>query len=258
MKLQTKSALAVAVLVLIIAAVWAWSKRSPAYDKIAPSKGQIIEAVYGLGKIKSNQRYEVKLGVISTLKSRFVKEGQSVSKGQKLIELESGAQFNAPFAGLITSLGFYEGETVPPNLTVVRLENLQDRYLELSLEQESALRIKPGQIAKISFESLRGQTLSGRVTTLFPKDDEFIVHISVPKLDEHILPGMTADVAIEIGTIEGLLIPFKAIRNGIVQVERHSSTQKVKVEVGLVDGLSAEIKGQPFQEGDLVLIPKDK
>lgn len=68
---------------------------------------------------------------------------------------------------------------------------------------------------------------------------------------------MTADVSIEIGKIQGTLVPLKALRNGTLTVDRDGRIQKVKVEVGLVDGLSAEIKNSDLKPTDEILVPKE-
>jgi macrolide-specific efflux system membrane fusion protein len=228
-----------------------------AYESVHPQHGEITEAVYGLGKVKANHRFEVKLGVISTVKKVYVREGDFVQKGSKLIEFDTNALFRAPFDGTVTLISAFEGETATPQSVILRMENLKDRYIEISLEQQGALRIKRGMPAKVSFESLRGKVLQGKVVALFPKDDEFLAHVEAQDLEESVLPGMTADVSIEIGKIQNaLLIPVKALSNGTVLIRRNGSKQKVKVEVGHVDGLSAEIKGDSLRPDDEVLFIK--
>lgn len=226
------------------------------YLRLAPTTGDITEAIYGLGKVKSDQRYEVKVGVLSQIKKVSVKEGDFVHKDQLLLTAEQ-AHFRAPFAGTVTLISVYEGELASPQTVLVRVENLEDRYIELSLEQDASLRIQKNQKAKVSFESLRGKTMEATVTAIFPRGSEFVTRLDVANLDQKILPGMSADVSIEIGKIQGTLIPFKALRNGIVKIERDGKIQNLKVDVGLIDGLSAEIKGDTLKSTDLVLVPKD-
>lgn len=227
------------------------------YNRVNPLVGEITEAVYSLGKVKSNQRYEIKIGITSTIQKLFVHEGDNVLKDQNLLELDSKALFKAPFAGTVTLLSVNEGETVSPQMVLLKLENLKDRYIELTLEQEGALRIKKDQITKISFESLRGKVLSGKITSIFPKEDNFLANVEVSDLNDSVLPGMSADVAIEIGKITGTLVPLKAVRNGTLTIERDGKIQKIKVEVGLSDGISAEIKNSDLKQTDAVLVPKD-
>lgn len=228
-----------------------------AYETVHPQHGEITEAVYGLGKVKANHRFEVKLGVISTVKKVYVREGDFVEKGSKLIEFDTNALFRAPFDGTVTLISAYEGETATPQSIILRMENLKDRFIEISLEQQGALRIKRDMPAKVSFESLRGKVLHGKVVALFPKDDEFLAHVDVHDLDDSVLPGMTADVSIEIGKIpNALLVPVKALSNGTVLIRRNGRKQKIKVDVGHIDGLSAEITGDSLKPDDEVLVIK--
>ncbi|MGE4133648.1 MAG: efflux RND transporter periplasmic adaptor subunit, partial [Bdellovibrionales bacterium] len=227
-------------LLIVVLALGIRQYRARGYEWIHPRRGELTEAVYGLGKVKSNQKFEVKLGVISTVKHLYVKEGARVKKGDRLVQFDTNALFTAPFSGTVTWIVSYEGETVVPQATLLRMENLEDRYVEVSLEQEAAIRVKAGQKAKVSFESLRGQVLEGQVIALFPRQDEFIAQVSAPQLGPEVLPGMTADVSIEIGKIEGaLLVPLKAIAGGMITIKKNGKRSKKKIEIGHVDGLWA-------------------
>lgn len=225
---------------------------------IKPRTGTITEAIYGLGKVKSNHRFEVKLGILTTIKKLHVREGDLVRKNQHLIDLDSGVTIYSPIAGTVTLVSADDGETVLPQTPLIRVEDLQDRYLELSLEQSGILRIRKGQKALVSFESLRGEPLSGTVAALYPKEDEFIAHIEINNLQKNILPGMTADVSIEVGHVEGLLIPIKAVKNGLVSVRRNGRIEKVKIEIGLSDNLSVEVKSPNLSVHDDILVPKEE
>lgn len=251
--------IAILLILLIGAGIWAGKQylQNRNFTRVHPSEGEITEAIYGLGKVKSNQRFEVKIGILSPIRKVFVNEGDSVKKNQKLIEFDSNVVIYSPIAGTVTLVAAYEGETALPQVPVIRVEDLHDRYIELSLEQEAILRIKKDQTALVSFESLRNKLLKGKITTIFPKENEFIAEVTVADLDDNILPGMTADVSVEVGKIKGLLIPAKAVRNSFVSVARGRRIEKVKVEVGLSDSLSVEIKGDTLKPEDEILVPKE-
>lgn len=251
-----------ALVALVILAVLVYSGRvvyqRRSFNAVQPKRGELTEAVYGLGKFKSTHRFEVKLGVISTVKKLYVHEGDFVHQGDKLIEFESNGLFRAPFDGTVTLTANYDGETVVPQMTVLRLEDIRDRFIELSLEQEGALRVRRGQPARISLESVRGKVYKGVVRSLFSREDEFLAQIDVEGLDESVIPGMTADVTIEIGKIpDALLIPLKAVHNGTVLLRRDGKQLKVQVEVGHVDGLMAEVKGDVIRADDEILVKKE-
>jgi multidrug efflux pump subunit AcrA (membrane-fusion protein) len=254
--MSKKSVLTITALLLAVTiGTAAYYLRQRQYEIVHPKKGDLTEAVYGLGKVKSSKRFEAIVGVMSTVSRRFVNEGDAVKKGAPLIEFESHAVFRAPFPGTVTLAKLYEGETALPGIAVVRVEDLNNRYIEISLEQAAILRIKPGLKAKISFESQRGKIHDGVVTAIFPREDEFLVNVSIEDLDVNVLPGMSADVSIEVGTISNAtLIPVKAIQNGVVTVRKDGRWKKIKVEVGHVDGISAEVKGDALSPDDEIRI----
>lgn len=230
------------------------------YKLIHPVKGNVVEAIYGLGKVKTESRYEVKIGIMTTVEKLYAREGDDVVKGGNLIKFKDSGIFKAPFAGRVTLVNQYEMETVLPQTAVLRLEDILNRHIEVSLEQNGALRVKEGQEAKVIFESLRNQKYTGVVKSLFPRDDEFIAHILISNLPANVLPGMTADVAIVVGNKENVqLIPVSAIHNGFVTVKREGKRkQKIEVKVGTVDGQFAEILESPLELSDEILVRKDK
>ena len=240
------------VAILIVTTVW---KNKNRYVFVSPKKGEIIEAIYGMDKVKSHRSYDVKVGVMTKVKKVFVKEGQPVKKGDSLIQFTDSAVFKAPFAGTVTRVVYNEPETVLPQSTALTIQDLDHKYLDVSLDQEGALRVIKSQMAKILFESVRGERFNGAFEAIFPKDDEFITHIKVEGLGKNVLPGMTGDVAINVAKKENaLLIPLAGVSNGKVLIRRNDKKQKIAAKVGGVDGEWAEVLEGDIQDGDEVLI----
>ncbi len=229
------------------------------YIVIHPIQGPITEAVYGLGKVKSIYRYDVIIGVLSTVKNVFVDEGENVNQGKPLIQLQDGGVFRAPFTGTVTFVKYKVGEVALPQIPILRIEDLTNCYIELSLEQEAAMRVQKGQRAKVSFESIRNKILEGEVSAIFPREDEFLAHIRVDKLEKGVLPGMTADVSIEIGTVpDALLLPAKVIKNNYVFVKRDGRWVKEKIEIGRVDATHVQILGNKLKVDDEIRLQKGR
>lgn len=222
---------------------------------VHPKRGPIVEAVYGLGTVTSMQVYQLKMGVTASIKNVFVKEGEQVLAGAPLMSFSDGHIAPAPFSGIITEVPYHAGETVFANVALVTLINLSDRYVLVSLDQQGALRVHSGQGVKLSFESWRDKKFSGTVESVFPNKSEFLVRIDTRELPPEILPGMTADVAIEISKKDNaLLIPVAAVSGSKVIVRRHGNEHKVSVEIGLVDGAMAEVvKGDLKPEDDVII-----
>lgn len=246
------------VVAALLASMLIYEFRKNQLEYIQPRYGEIIEAIYGLGKVKTDHVYEVKLGVPSTVVKVYVKEGGHVSKGDLLIRMDENVGFSAPFAGTITQVNVNDGQIVFPQQMILRLEDFSSKYIEISLEQQGAMRVKPDQPVKVVFESIRGDIQHGKVSAIFSRNDEFLAHIAVPTLSENILPGMTADIAIEVGKKEkALLIPFRAVNNGRVRILRDNKSSTLPLKLGNIDGNWAEVVEGDLKITDLIVM-KDK
>jgi len=228
-------------------------------ERINPKRGPIVEAIYGLGKVKSRRRYEVKMGVVDNVQKVFVQEGQTVKTGDPLIKLSDAALFRAPYSGTVTLVEADPGEIVAPQAPILRVEDLNELYIEVSLEQQGALRVKKGQPVEVVFESLRSQKFNGAVQYLFPKNDEFLAHIQIKDMPNNVLPGMTADLAIVVSRKDkALLVPISAVTNGQVILLRNGKRQKIPVKIGGVDNQWAEVLDGDLRESDEIIIGKRK
>lgn len=240
-------------LILILLVLRSWS--SPV--KIHPKIGDMVEAVYGIGTVTARHTFDLKLGVSDTLEKLYVQEGDAVLKGAPLVALADLPAVRAPFAGVVTSLPFKEGETLFPQIPVLTLTDVKNPYIVVSLEQEGALRVRQNQSAIISFETLRSDRLNGTVSAVYPKDGQFLVNIEVPQMPEGALVGMTTDVAIQVETRKQVLqIPVAALDQGEVKLIRNGNTLKVPVKLGAGDGTWAEVTDGSIQPADLILLPR--
>lgn len=227
------------------------------FEITQPHMGSIEEAIYGLGTVRSAKIYEHKLGFQATITKLHVEAGDQVKAGQLLLELQDYPALRAPFTGTVTLLPFHEHENVFPQTTLLRLEDLNSLHIEVALEQQGALRIHPGQTARLSFESMRGTIYHGQVETVYPSAGEFLVRISPKDLPKEILPGMTTDVAIEVASQkQALLIPANAVSGGRVTMLVNKKRIRQEVTIGANDGDWVEVLSGNLKESDQILVPK--
>ncbi len=218
-------------------------------------RGNLIESVYGIGTVGANKSFVFKVGVPTTIRNVFVKEGDFVKAGQEIVELE-GVHSRAPYAGIIIFLPVKVGETVFAQSIVYILSDLKDRYITVSLEQRGALKVRQGQKAKISFESLREKSFQGLVESIYSYESNFLVRIGVKELPPQVLPGMTADVAIGINEhSDKLVVPVAALREGSLNLKRGGRKLNVPVKTGIVEGAFVEITSGNIIEGDELILP---
>lgn len=250
--------IAAAVIVILLSAfIMLQIKRSKPVLSIQVKRGDLVESVYGIGTVTANKNFNLKVAIPTNVKEIFVHEGDFVIKGAPLLLLEDTPVFKAPFSGTVTALYYKVGEAVTPQSIMLTLTDMKDRYLTISLEQQGAVRVEPGQQAKLSFEGLRDQVFDGKVDALFSRDGQFLVRVQSATLPEKILPGMTMDVAIVVKRKpNALVIPLRALSQGSVQKKTKSGYELIPVKIGLVDEDKVEILQSTLQEGDEVLLPK--
>lgn len=223
---------------------------------IHPTKGEIVEAVYGLGIIKSENTYHAKAAIVTSVEKFYVNEGQDVEKGTKLFITDQGIVYKAPFDGKITDKVVTVGENLFPQSIILTLVDLQNLYLEVSLEQQAAMKLKKDVKAEITFEFFRNKKLIGEITSIYPKNDQFVAKVLLKEWPEGILPGMSADVAFEVARkANATLVPSNAIANGNLVIKRDNKKHKLKVSIGISDEDKTEILSPELLESDEILIP---
>lgn len=242
---------------IIIGLVVFWQLSGPKDVLLPVHRDSVVEAVYGLGQVKTDKRFEVKVGIVTSIKELFVKEGDFVEKGDALLTLDEIPSFRAPFSGTITSVRLQEGETVFPQTTILRVEDLNDTYVEVSLEQNSVLKIKKGMTALLGFEHNAEKELQAKVSSVFSRDGEFVVRIDSESLPREVLPGMTVDVSFIVGERQNaLLIPLDALKGNQVIRVREAEKEVINVSVGHKDHRYAEILQGDLIDSDLVILQR--
>ena len=232
-------------------------KKNKQYEAIAPKIGSINEAIYGLGTVKTDEKFSFKVAIPKTIKDLYVKEGDLVSVGQKLLAFDDGLVVKSPIKGTVSNLPGSIGENVFTDRPVIEIENLNKLYIEAVLDQQSTMRVKKNENVKISFESTDAATYAGKITSLYPSNGQFLARLEVDQLPAHILPGMTADLAVEVAHKDSaLLIPVRAVQMGVVLIERDGRQQKVNVKLGIMDQEWAEVVSDTILPTDKVLVKK--
>lgn len=223
---------------------------------VSPIKGDIVEAVYGLGTVESELKYISKSAITNYVREFYVTEGEDVVKGQKLYATDEGAIIYSPFQGRVSEILVSSNENLFPQTKILTVYNLKKLYVTVSLEQQAIMRIRPNYIAEVSFEFFRNKKLQGKITSIYPTDNQFMAKVELLKWPEGVLPGMTADVAIEIGKKKDvILVPTRSIVNGHIILKRDGKKIKLPVEVGLIDLESAEILSPDLKLSDEIIMP---
>lgn len=126
--------------------------------KIKPTIGEVTESVYASGVIKADGQYIVYSTVNGTLLKVNVVAGQSISKGQRLFELENDkAELNTENARLAYQLSLETSRYIQDKIAEMemKVQSAKDKLtLDESIYRRNKNVINQGGISEVDFERI--------------------------------------------------------------------------------------------------------
>ncbi len=191
-------------------------------------------------------------------------------------------EITAPFSGTVTEVKSQFNDLVNTGTMAFQLDDLSSLYIDLAVSEIDVNRIKLGQQATITFDSIFAKEYRGEVTDIALVGTEifntinFIVRVEILNVDFDIKPGMSSSVKIVVNEIENvLLVPSQAIRalNGDTVVYRWESVPgsggilpmlgrdailnqitPVAITLGATSSTVSEVISGDLQVGDVVVL----
>jgi HlyD family secretion protein len=176
------------------------------------------------------------------------------------------AQILAPFDGIITDVDLLVGQTVTSNAQVVTLVDRSHLYLDVDVDETDIARVENGQAAIISLNAVEDEILDGIVTRIAPSgtnNDGVVTYTVRVSLDEaqqdRVRPGMTGDVEINVGVMEGVLVvPTEAILRDddgeyLLVAQQNGESVRVGVTAGQTVGTQTVVAGD-LTPGQIIYI----
>ena len=241
-------------MVIVVAVMVIRNARKPAEKEITLKFSESTEAIYGLASVQANRVFSLKIGIASNIRRLHVSEGDIVKRGQKLVDFDDFPTMTTPIAGTVAGIYFKEGESVFPQNKILTVIDLGDRTLALDLEEQGAILVRKGQRCRVNFESLKEKNFHGEVKAIFPYESQFRTLITLPEMPPEILPGMTADVAIEVGHgRKAFFVPAIAVQAGEIAVRQAGKQRRLKVQTAAAAGGMVELQSSELKEGDVVV-----
>ncbi|MEO8352899.1 MAG: efflux RND transporter periplasmic adaptor subunit, partial [Chthoniobacteraceae bacterium] len=151
-------------------------------------------------------------------------EGETVKKGQTLVEIESRqvgnppprVQYPAPIDGVVTHRDVLLNDSVEPDKHLLEISDLSEVYAEGQIFEGQVAQVKLGQKVRVSVESFPGETFSGTVDLLSgaldPETRTLKVWVRVPNADGKLRPNMRATLHIVTDQADSVTaIPHSAV-----------------------------------------------
>ena len=181
----------------------------------------------------------------------------------------------APFDGIIADISGELGEYAtpsPPGIpTPPAIDLIDDHCLFVSapIDEVDAANIKPGQLARITLDAIKGKTFAGQVKRVAPyvlelekqaRTVEVEVNFTGPPVAENLLAGYSADVEIIYARHESVLrIPTQSLLEGrrILLYKPDGILTDRTVTTGLANWNETEITAG-LSEGDRIVLNMDQ
>jgi HlyD family secretion protein len=237
--------------------------------KLTPASEDVTAAKASLDQVKANL---AKLTAPATTTDLQIQQAAVDQAEQSLKQAElalDNATLRAPFAGIVSQMKVVKGSQVTPANPVLTLINRSPLHVDLKLTENDVARVQIGQPVTLTVQSLGGWQSNGAVSFIAPAGDNangvvtYIVRVNFPDSDPRVRVGMTADLAIEVGRADNvLLVPNTAVlpsgTGRAVQVPGAAGTgaRDVVVQIGISDGTNTEITSG-LAEGDQVIALPD-
>jgi HlyD family secretion protein len=185
----------------------------------------------------------------------------SVTQAQQNLD---GAKLLSPITGTVFAVNYNVGDIA--SSTAVQIVDLSTIQVKVTIAEVDISSVKLGQTAQMTLDALPGKTYTATVAAINPVGSvtsgvvnyEVIATLNDP--DGDVLPGMTANLAIETNRVTNvLLVPLRAVKTQgnqkVVTVLYQGQQIPVTVTTGLQNDTQVEITGGQLKEGDEVIIP---
>jgi multidrug efflux pump subunit AcrA (membrane-fusion protein) len=151
-------------------------------------------------------------------------EGQTVKKGEPLVEIESRqvgnppphVQYEAPIDGVVTHRDVLLNDAVGPDKHLLEIVDLAEVYAEGRIFEGEVARVKPGQKVRVHVESFPGETFTGTVDlvggALEAETRTLKVWVRVANPDARLRPNMRAMLHIVTDEADSVVaVPHSAV-----------------------------------------------
>jgi membrane fusion protein, multidrug efflux system len=109
----------------------------------------------------------------------------------------------APFSGRLGITTVNPGQYLNPGDKIVTLQTIDPIYVDFYLPQKQVGGLMLGQVVDVATDSYPGTPFPGRITAINAKVDpatrNVLIEATLPNVKRQLLPGMFANVAVEIG-----------------------------------------------------------
>lgn len=188
----------------------------------------------------------------TTVREVYVQAAQSVSEGDKLIQLETGEVLTASIDGVVNQIRARAGGYAIEGMTLVQICDLVNMQISMSVDEYDISKLYIGQPCTVyilsldmTFETQIAHLNRVSMSSSGVASYTASIELTVP---EEVLPGMQASVTIPWESVQGApALPVEAISYDendqpyVYLAGQEGEYVKTPIAVGLSDGMYAQV-----------------
>ena len=136
------------------------------------------------------------------------------SAKRALQNVKENTVLTSPISGVVTARNYDAGD-MTGQLPILTIAQVQPVKIVINVSESELAKINNGMPAVVKFDTYGEEEFAGKVTMVAPTVDvatrTFGVEVTVANKDNRILPGMFARVELNLGTMEHVVVPDKAV-----------------------------------------------
>lgn len=136
------------------------------------------------------------------------------SAKRALQNVKENTVLTSPISGVVTARNYDAGD-MTGQLPILTIAKVQPVKIVINVSESELAKVNNGMPAVVKFDTYGDEEFAGKVTMVAPTVDvatrTFGVEVTVANKDNRILPGMFARVELNLGTMEHVVVPDKAV-----------------------------------------------
>ncbi len=136
------------------------------------------------------------------------------SAKRALQNVKENTVLTSPISGVVTARNYDAGD-MTGQLPILTIAQVQPVKIVINVSESELAKDNNGMPAVVKFDTYGEEEFAGKVTMVAPTVDvatrTFGVEVTVANKDNRILPGMFARVELNLGTMEHVVVPDKAV-----------------------------------------------
>ncbi len=209
------------------------------------TKGQPLLEIYSPDLVAAQREYLLSRAGVDRMKESPYRDAQEMSSGlaqaartrltlfdvpesfiaelERTGKVQRTVKLNAPVSGYVTGKEIFEGTRVMPGMDLLTVTDLSRVWIDADLYEYEAQSVRVGQAALLETVADPGGKLKGRVTFIYPtfspETRTLKVRFEFPNPGLRLKPQMYANVALDLHSVTGVVIPDSAlIETGLRQI----------------------------------------